>query len=72
MFGLKKSSKELHICVLMDLFNREIIGYSTRPKKYVPIVMRAFASMNRSLENINIFHPDRGSEFKNKTIGRKP
>lgn len=30
--------------------------------------MRAFASMNRSLEDINFFHTDRGSEFKNKLL----
>jgi len=30
--------------------------------------MRAFTSMNRNLEDINIFHTDRGSEFKNKLL----
>ena len=51
---------------MLDLFNREIIGYSTGAKKDASLVMRAFASMNRGHEQIKAFHTDRGSEFKNK------
>jgi transposase InsO family protein len=57
-----------YICILLDLFNREIIGYSIGAKKDASLVMRAFASMNRSLEQIKVFHTDRGSEFKNKLL----
>ena len=65
---VRVKNKWNYICILMDLFNREIIGYSTGPKKDAPLVMRAFASMSRSLDDINIFHTDRGSEFKNKLL----
>jgi transposase InsO family protein len=57
-----------YICVLIDLFNREIIGYSTGIYKDAPLVYRAFASIKTNLKNICLFHTDRGNEFKNKLI----
>ena len=57
-----------YICVLVDLCNREIIGYSAGPHKTVGLVKQAFMTVSESLENINIFHIDRGNEFKNRLI----
>jgi len=57
-----------YICVLVDLFNREIIGYSAGPHKTAALVKQAFMPVNGSLEKINIFHTDRGNEFKNQLI----
>lgn len=57
-----------YICVLIDLFNREIIGYSAGRNKDSELVMRAFRSVDTNLANINIFHTDRGNEFKNSLI----
>lgn len=57
-----------YICLLIDLFNREIIGYSAGRNKDAKLVIRAFARVKTSLANINIFHTDRGNEFKNKLI----
>jgi len=57
-----------YICVLIDLFNREIIGYSAGRNKDAALVARAFASIKTNLRNINIFHTDRGNEFKNQII----
>ena len=57
-----------YICVLVDLFNREIIGYSAGKNKDASLVAKAFARVNTNLKNINIFHTDRGNEFKNKLI----
>lgn len=57
-----------YICVLVDLFNREIIGYSAGPHKTADLVKQAFMTVKGSLENINIFHTDRGNEFKNQLI----
>lgn len=57
-----------YICVLVDLFNREIIGYSAGPHKTASLVKQAFMTVGGSLENINIFHTDRGNEFKNQLI----
>lgn len=57
-----------YICVLVDLFNREIIGYSAGPHKTASLVKQAFMTVGGSLKNINIFHTDRGNEFKNQLI----
>lgn len=57
-----------YICVLVDLFNREIIGCSAGLHKTAALVKQAFMTVNGSLEKINIFHTDRGNEFKNQLI----
>lgn len=54
-----------YICVLVDLFNREIIGYSAGPHKTAKLVKQAFMTVSENLGNIHIFHTDRGNEFKN-------
>lgn len=55
-------------CVFVDLFNREIIGASAGPNKDAQLVSRAFASVKGDLRQIQLFHTDRGNEFKNKWI----
>jgi putative transposase len=57
-----------YICLLIDLFNREIIGYSAGANKDANLVYRAFAGVKTRLDNITLFHTDRGNEFKNKII----
>lgn len=57
-----------YICVLVDLYNREIIGHSAGPKKSAALVQRAFASVKYNLNRLELFHTDRGSEFKNQII----
>lgn len=57
-----------YICVLVDLYNREIIGYSAGKEKTAELVKEAFQSVEGSLEDIGLFHTDRGNEFKNQTI----
>lgn len=57
-----------YICILIDLFNREIIGYSTGARKDAGLVYKAFASIKTNLKNISLFHTDRGNEFKNRLI----
>ena len=57
-----------YICVLLDLFNREIIGHSAGPNKDAALISRAFASVQGDLRQIQWFHTDRGSEFKNHKI----
>ena len=51
-----------YICVLIDLFNREIIGYSTGRNKDAQLVSRAFASVKGNLSKISIFHTDYAEE----------
>ena len=57
-----------YICLLIDLFNREIIGYSAGANKSSDLVLKAFSTVKTQLNGIRILHTDRGNEFKNKTI----
>ena len=57
-----------YVCVLVDLFNREIIGYSAGNHKKAELVKEAFQSVEGNLEEIRLFHTDRGNEFKNQLI----
>lgn len=57
-----------YICILVDLFNREIIGYAAGKNKDAELVSSAFATIERPLGEIQILHTDRGNEFKNKAI----
>ena len=61
-----------YICILADLFNREIIGYSAGEHKTAELVKEAFQRVEGSLEDIRLFHTDRGNEFKNQTIEELP
>ena len=56
------------MCVLVDLFNREILGQSVGPNKDALLVKIAFLSSTILLSNIRYFHTDRGNEFKNVMI----
>ena len=57
-----------YLCVLVDLLNREIIGYSSGPNKDAELVKKEFSTVQTKLIQIKIFHTDRGNEFKNKII----
>lgn len=57
-----------YICVIIDLYNREIIGYAAGKNKSAELVYKAFSTIKYNLNDINIFHTDRGNEFKNKII----
>ena len=57
-----------YICVLVDLYNREIIGYGSGPQKNAELVQRAFSTVKYNLNRLELFHTDRGSEFKNRLI----
>ena len=57
-----------YVCILLDLFNREIIGYSAGAKKDAQLVYKAFTTVKYKLDDINIFHTDRVNEFKNNII----
>ena len=61
-------NKWCYVCLIIDLFNREIIGYSAGKHKDASIVDKAIKSIKYDLNKISIFHSDRGNEFKNKII----
>ena len=57
-----------YVCFLIDLYNREIVGWSAGAEKDAALVQRAFDSVRYPLGNVKMFHTDRGSEFKNVGI----
>lgn len=58
-----------YICLFIDLFNREIVGYSAGKNKDANLVSKAISRINHNLEQIKLFHTDRGKEFDNHLIG---
>jgi putative transposase len=65
---VRVKNKWHYICIFVDLFNREIIGFSTGPRKDKELVARAFSSIQGDLRAIQMFHTDRGGEFKNQLM----
>lgn len=57
---VKVKTKWHYVCIFVDLFNSEIIG-----EQRCSLVARAFSSIQGDLQEIQLFHTDRGSEFKN-------
>lgn len=65
---VKVQNRWHYIGVLVDLFNREIIGHSAGPNKDAALISRAFATVQGDLRQIQWFHTDRGSECKNQKM----
>lgn len=59
-----------YVCLILDLHNREIIGKACGRRKDASLVEQAFLSIHQPLDQITIFHTDRGSEFKNVCIDK--
>lgn len=57
-----------YICMILDLHNREIVGYSCGTNKNALLVMKAFSRIKKNLSDVQYFHTDRGNEFKNRLI----
>jgi transposase InsO family protein len=57
-----------YVCLFVDLFNREIIGHSAGENKTAELVYQAIASIQANLNDVKMFHTDRGKEFDNKLI----
>lgn len=54
-----------YICIIIDPYNREIIGYSSGPNKNKKLVGQAIPNIPYPLQKIALFHTDRGREFIN-------
>lgn len=57
-----------YICTIIDLYNREIVGFAAGKNKDASLVKKAFNTIKYDLRKINLFHTDRGNEFKNHMI----
>lgn len=65
---VKVNGKWNYICVLIDLFNRELVGWSAGDHKTPELVKWAFDNACIDFDRVMIFHTDRGVEFKNELI----
>ena len=53
---------------MLELYNREIVGYAAGAHKDAELVRKALYSIKYDLRKIILFHTDRGNEFKNRII----
>jgi putative transposase len=67
---VRVAGKWHYVCLFVDLFNREIIGFSSGPRKTAALVYQAIASISVRLDRIRMFHTDRGKEFDNTLISQ--
>lgn len=65
---VRVGSKWNYVCTIVDLSNREIIGYSAGANKDSNLIEKAILSCRYSLNDIRVFHSDRGKEYGNKAI----
>lgn len=65
---VRTGRKWSYVCLLVDLYNREIVGHSVGDRRDSDLVKAAFATVRFPLSDIQAFHTDRGSEFANASI----
>src|SRR5699024_10998795 len=65
---VKVAGKWHYICVFIDLFNREIVGYSAGSRKSAELVLSSISTIKHDLKDVQMFHTDRGKEFDNQLI----
>lgn len=65
---VRVGNKWHYICLILNLYNRMIVGFSSGPHKTAQLVYEAFINSSINLSKVSIFHTDRGNEFKNKLI----
>ena len=52
-----------YVCLLIDLYNREIVGHAAGPRKDAGLVMAAFATVAFPPFDIDVFHTDYAAEI---------
>ncbi len=57
-----------YVCLLVDLYNREVVSHSVGPKKDARLARSAFATLSFPISNVEVVHMDRGSELDNAEI----
>ena len=65
---VRVKDKWCYVCLIIDLYNREIVGHAASNKKDARLVKSALATFDFPLTNIEVFHTDRGSEFDNNEL----
>lgn len=66
---IKTQSGWVYLAVVIDLFNREVVGYSLSKKPNTELAKRAMANalMNRRPSDGLMFHSDRGCQYSSKS-----
>lgn len=62
------SGRQNYICLILDLYNRAIVGYAAGEHKDANLVRKALYSIKYDLRKISLFHSDRGNKLKNRII----
>ena len=65
---VRVGNKWNYVCLLIDLYNREIVGHAASGRKDSRLVKAAFATLGFPLTDIDVLLTDRGSEFANSDI----
>ncbi len=52
-----------YICLMLDLYNREIVGYAASKNKNAKLVEKALYSIKYDLRKIDLFHSLNYTEF---------
>lgn len=63
---IKTSQGKLYLCIVLDLFDQRVVGWSMYPRQDRQMVIRAvqMAVWQRQGEHKAILHSDRGSQFR--------
>lgn len=66
---IRTSAGWVYLAAVIDVFNREVVGYSLSKKPNSELTMRAMANalMNRKPSEKLVFHSDRGCQYSSKT-----
>lgn len=67
---VRVGSSWAYVCLLIDLANRQIAGHSVGVRHDADLVLAAFAALRFPLDEIEVFHTDRGGEFTGERIER--
>lgn len=64
---LKFKGKFIYLATIMDIFTREIVGFSVSNRHGVPLIVNAFLSALNLRAPPEILHSDQGREYTSKT-----
>lgn len=65
---VRVGARRSYVCLLIDLYNREIVGHAAGERGGARLVKSAFATVPFPLTGIQVSHADRGGEFDNAAI----
>jgi transposase InsO family protein len=65
---VRVGGKWCYLCAILDLFNREVIGWAIGTSKGEQLVIEAYYSIRDDLRKIRLAHNDHGAEFTGKKV----